>query len=73
MKCMDFRKSFFLSCEQFFHIATSKGICVNVIRAMGVYEEKSNEKNKCDAVVRMSRPGLMWLLMLLDRLLVSTI
>lgn len=47
VKYMDFRKSFFLSCEKFFQIATGKGVSVNVIRAMGVREGKS----KCQAVV----------------------
>lgn len=67
MKYMDFRKSFFLSCEKFFHIATSKGVSVNVIRAMGVREGKA----RCQAVVRMICPKSTWLLILLDRWSVS--
>lgn len=46
-KCMDFRRSFFLSCEKFFKKATKRGLRVTVIRAMGVREAKK----LCQAVV----------------------
>lgn len=46
-KCMDFRRSFFLSCEKFFVHATKRGVKVTVIRAMGVREGRQY----CQAVV----------------------
>jgi len=46
---MDYRHSFFLSCERFLHHTVSDGIAVTVIRAMGVRQGDE----KCQAVVRL--------------------
>lgn len=60
---MDYRHSFFLSCERFLHLCVCDGIAVTVIRAMGLRE--GNEK--CQAVVSLLSGTRCSLLILFDR------
>jgi len=60
---MDYRHSFFLSCERFLHLCVCDGIAVTVIRAMGLREGNK----KCQAVVSLLSGTCQSLLILFDR------
>lgn len=57
---MDYRYSFFLSCERFLNHTVCDGIAVTVIRAMGLRQGN----DKCQAVVSSNSPFMVWLLIM---------